>query len=74
MTKKGFKLIPHNGNNYLGFNLLLILLLPKDGLFFKKSGNEKNLVETLGSGYSKIVFVLLNKIVIANIKLISIYV
>lgn len=72
--QKDFKIFPYNENDCVSFNLLLVLLPPEQSLVLKKNYDKKNLVEISGSKHSKIVFVLLNKIVIVYVEVIFIYV
>lgn len=74
MVKKSFKLVLSNKIQDFGFKFLLMLILLKQELFFKESNGKKNLVFSLSTSDSKIIFVLQDKVIAVNIELIFIYI
>lgn len=74
MKQKGFEGDSHNRHNFVSFNILLMLLLIEQGSVFKKDDGKKDLVETPGSRYDKMVFALLNEVLAVHVRLALIYV
>lgn len=51
-----------------------MLLSPEWSLVFEKDSDKEDLVETFGSGYGRVTFILLNNIIVVHVRLLSIYV
>lgn len=62
--QQNLELVLYNKNYYISFELLFILLLPEQSSFFGKNNSKRDLVETSGFIYIKIIFAIQNKILI----------
>lgn len=64
-----FKFGPVGGHQSIGSHLLFILLSLVQGLLFEKCDSEKNSIATLRVKRGKIIFILLDKVVIIYMRL-----
>lgn len=68
------KVVSYNKNCFNGFNLTFVVLPIKQGLVFKKGSGKRDLVKIFSFEYGKVIFALLNRIVVVNVELTLVYV
>lgn len=74
LTKKRIELISHNQNRAFCVLFLLVLLLAETDPILKEKHGKKNSMSSLSSNSSKIVFILLIKVIALYIELFVVYV
>lgn len=65
--KKRLKFVLSKRDNIIIFNISFILLPAKIDLILEKQSCKKNILKTCGTGYIKIVFTFLTKVIAFNI-------
>ena len=64
LAKKGLESLPVDGDVSLGLYLTLVLLPAKQGIFFQEDSRKRNSIWAYCTGSGKVIFALLEKIVI----------
>ena len=72
--KKHLKFAPSDWDKTVCILFLLIFLPIKVNLILKKKYNKKNLVRAFGSNDDKIIFKILTKIIVFNMRFIAIHI
>lgn len=63
MSEKSLKFVLNKVGGTVAFNLSFVLLPAKNNLVIEEQGRKKNIFRVRGTGYIKIIFALLTKII-----------